>query len=274
MTDASLPQLLSVAEAAADAAASLLREEFMRMQSSAGHDLAVRWKGTPHDPVTACDLAAQKCITDMITRSFPTHRILAEEEGADKYGDSQSPYLWVVDPLDGTNNFIRGKDSFGTIVAVMKGDELLTGCMVLPMRGERFTAAKGQGAFANGQPVRLRKTVGMKDAILCSNITRRACPDASGVLRVNMPDCTSMENYGCAARAIGDVLLGWNDGVFFRGLRLWDIAAGFLMLTEAGGRCRYEWEESGNPRGGVSCVGATPAIFDDLCSFVFEHKLA
>lgn len=273
MMNIPLHQLLETAEAAADAAASLLREEFERMRAAGGR-VDVRWKSSPMDPVTACDIAAQKRIVDIIAQRFPTHRILAEEEGLDTFGDSESPYLWVVDPLDGTNNFIRGKEGFGTIVAVMNGDEILAGCMVLPMLGQRFTATKGEGAFVNGRPVRLRDTAGMTNAILCSNITRRARPDASGVLQVNMPRCTSMENYGCAAQAIGDVLLGGNDGVFFNGLRIWDIAAGFLMITEAGGRCRYEWTEPGNPRGGVLCVGATSAIFDDLCSFVFENKLA
>ncbi len=275
MTDIPLHDLLETAEAAADAAAVVLREGHKQLRTAGNtKDLNVRSKTSVMDPVTAVDLAAQERIISVISKRFPKHRFLAEEEGADALGDPESPYMWIIDPLDGTNNFIHGKENFGTIVAIAKDDELLAGCMVLPVMGHRFTAAKGQGAFVDGQPVKLRATVGMTDAILSSNITRRAKPDANGILQTSVPVCASLENYGCAAQSIGDILLGGNDGFFYRDLKLWDVAAGFLMLAEAGGKYRYEWMEPGNMRGGILCAGTTAPIFDEVCDFVFKKRLA
>lgn len=273
MTDPSSLELLGVSESAADAAAALLRTEYARMRA-AGHarDLNVHMKASVIDPVTVVDIAAQELIIAVIRTHFPTHRFLAEEEGADSIGDPQSPYVWIIDPLDGTTNFIHGKENFGTIVAVAKNDEILAGCMLLPIMEHRFTAAKGHGAHVDGHRVRLRKTAGMTDAILCSNIVRRARPNANGVLQVSIPSCASLENYGCAVQGIGDVLLGWNDGVFFRGLKLWDVAAGCLMLAEAGGKYHYGWIEPGNPRSGLLCIGTTAPIFDEVCAFALKEE--
>ncbi len=275
MTDISPHELLEISEAAADAAAALLRKEHEHMRTTGDvRDLNVHMKMSPMDPVTAVDIAAQQRIISVIRKHFPTHRFLAEEEETVNIGDPQSPYVWIIDPIDGTINFIHGKENFGTIVAVAKDDELLAGCMLLPMMEQRFTAAKGHGASVNGHPVQLRKTASMMDAILCSNITRRARPNGNGILQVSIPSCVSLQNYGCAAQEIGDMLLGWNDGVFFRGLRIWDIAAGFLMIAEAGGKYRYEWMEPGSPRNGLICLGTTAPIFEEVCSFVFEKNLA
>jgi len=274
MTDISLHDLLNTAETAADEAAELLCKAHKEIKEGGLHESKTQTKGSIFDPVTEADQAAQDRIISVITDRFPTHRILAEEEGADALGDAVCPYRWIIDPLDGTRNFMHGKENFGTIVAVEKEGEFLASCMLLPMLGHRFTASKGGGAFADGKPVTLRNTPSMQDAILCSNITRRAIPDASGVLRTAIPPCVSVENYGCAVQAIGDILLGWNDGVLFKGLRIWDIAAGFLMLEEAGGRYRYEWMEPENPRGGIVSVGTTASIFDDVCAFAFEKQLA
>ncbi|MBU0766652.1 inositol monophosphatase [Patescibacteria group bacterium] len=275
MTDASPLEFLGVSEAAADAAAALLCAKHENIRTSGNtRDLNVHMKTSIMDPVTTVDIEAQERIIAVIRKRFPTHRFLAEEDGADSLGDPQSPYVWIIDPIDGTTNFIHGKENFGTIVAVAKDNELLAGCMLLPIMGHRFTASKGHGAYVDGRPVQLRRTASMTDAILCSNITRRAKPDANGVLQVSVPSCASLENYGCAVQGIGDMLLGWNDGVFFRGLKIWDIAAGFLMIAEAGGKYRYEWMEPGNPRNGLLCVGTTMPIFDEVCAFVFEKGLA
>lgn len=272
MAEPTLDQLLKTAEAAADAGAAVLEKEYRRIRE--GGSLHVKMKESPMDLVTEVDGAAQKVILGVIQKQFPDHRFLAEEEGADALGDPKSPYVWVVDPLDGTTNFIHGKPTFGTIVAVMKGEEILAGCIILPILGHRFTAAKGKGATADGKPVVLRKTANLADAIICSNVTRRGRPDQNGVLHTPIPNCGSMDNYGCAAQVFAEILLGWNDGVLYKGVRMWDIAAGVLMLGEAGGKCRYEWLDTNDRRGGVLCVGSTPPIFDELCDFAFTRKLA
>lgn len=272
MMDVSVLDLLATAEAAADAAAALLQKEHRHMRE--GHDVQVTLKGSPMDPVSTADIAAQELMVSIIQKSFPSHRILAEEEGADLLGDAESPYVWIIDPIDGTRNFVRGKPNFGTIIAVEKNGELLASCMVLPLLDQRFTAAKGQGAFVNGRPVTLRKTENLAESTVCSNITRRAQVDANGILRTALPACASLENYGCAAQSMGDILLGWNDAVLFRGLKMWDVAAGALMIEEAGGKCRIEKLDPKDPRSDIVCVASTAPIFDELCTFAFKQKLA
>lgn len=272
MTDIPVTDLLTTAEEAADAAAAIARAGHEHLL--AGKRLEVRVKGSVMDPVSEVDIAAQKEVIRMISTRFPEHRFLAEEEGADGMGDKASPYVWVIDPIDGTRNFIRGKPNFGSIVAVEKNGELLAGCMVLPMLGQRFSAAKGKGAFANGEPVKLRKTLNMEDATVCSNVTRRAEKDANGVLRFAIPPSGSVENYSCAAQALGDILMGWNDAIVSRGIKRWDVAAGLLMISEAGGKYRCEWTDPKDPRSSIVCVASTAEIFDELCDFAFEQKLA
>ncbi len=269
-----IQELWKVAESAADAAAELLMKEHLEVKNHGTAKLGVHEKTSPMDLVTRVDCEAQKCIVNVITKIFPDHRFIAEEEGAADIGKKDCPYVWIVDPLDGTKNFINGKPNFGTIVAVAKGDELLAGCMVMPALKQRFTGAKGLGALVDDKPVKLRTTTRMAEATLTSNITRRAKPDANGVLQTSLPRCASVENYGCAAEEMGDILQGWNDGAFFRGLRIWDLAAGLVILEEAGGKYRYELEEPANPRGGVLCAASITPIFDELCDFVFEKRLA
>lgn len=258
--------LLQTAHEAATAAAECLQGLWQK-------ELQVTMKESRFDPVTEADIQAQECIVSVIRKAFPDHTILAEED-IGSTDTKESPYRWIVDPLDGTRNFMLGREGFGTIVAVEHDNTLLAGCMVLPLLGYTFTAAKGEGAFVNNKPITLRKTSGMNDAVICSNITRRAVEGSDGILRTAMPYCASIENYGCTAEAIGNILLGWNDGIFVKGLRLWDVAAGFLMLEEAGGKFRYEWMDPENQRGGIIGVGATAPIFTEICSFAFDKHLA
>jgi myo-inositol-1(or 4)-monophosphatase len=212
------------------------------------------------------DTAAQKTIVSIIRRAFPDHRILAEEEGANAFGDPSSPYRWVIDPLDGTVPYMHGKPEFACIVALQENNRTIVGAIVLPEKGERFWGARGVGAFFNGKRVRhLRKTKNMHDAILCANFQRE-----SHALTLRGPRCASIQNCGCAAMELMDILKGQNDGVFFEGPRLWDVAAGCLLIEEAGGRSRTELTDPRNPRGAIRCVASTPEIFEELCAFVFR----
>ncbi len=214
------------------------------------------------------DRTAQQMIIETIQKEFPEHRFVAEEEGADALGNPNSPYEWIIDPLDGTMNFTRGKESFGTIVAVRNGEEFLAGVMILPMLQWTFEAAKGMGATYNGKPIQLRKTASVHEAVLCSNLKQNRGED--GLFHVEFPICADMQNCGCAAAEIGEILRGKNDGLLFNGPKLWDIAAGCLMLQEAGGQYRFEHVEPGNNRSSVKAVLSTKEIFAELEKFVFN----
>jgi myo-inositol-1(or 4)-monophosphatase len=274
MSTIAVETLLKVATEAASKGANLLVEKHHAVFGEDATDsLEINTKSSDTDFVTEADGMAQEAVISIIQSHFPDHRFIAEEEGADDLGSSDSPYEWIIDPLDGTTNFIHGKENFGTIIAVQKDGVLQAGVMNMPLLNQLHQSARGQGATINGRPVVLRKTKNLCDAVLASNVMRRAKEGDDGAWYVSMPLCASLENYGCAAQELGEILLGQNDGSFFNGIRLWDVAAGCLMLEEVGGKYRYEHQEEGNKRSGLLCVASTAPIFDELCEFVFDKNL-
>lgn len=241
--------------------------EKMRREGIAG--LNVRTKSSARDFVTDVDVATQRFLIGRIQTRFPSHRFIAEEEGADTLGDPASPFTWVIDPLDGTMNFVHASPVFGTMIALLEHGKPVVGVILLPMSGTLFTARKGAGATCNGTPVRLRPTQDMNDAILSTNLSSRARPCAENVLHVPVLPCASLHNYGCAASEIGAILEGRNDGIFYEGVGLWDIAPGCLMIQESGGKARWEFVDPGLPRNGVNCVASTATVFAELERFIF-----
>lgn len=251
-------QLIDVARKAAKRAADFLEAEYDAVHTH-GKTLAVSTKASPIDLVTEIDTKTQQIIIAEIAGHFPDHRFLGEEGGTAHLGNPDCPYEWIIDPLDGTTNFIHGKQNFGTIIAVRDNEKLLAGAMDLPLLGQRLYGGRGAGAFCNDSPVRLRETKNMKDAVLCCNLIHRA-KDIDGTLHVTIPPCGSIENYGCAAEELGEILMGHTDGVFFNGIPLWDIAAGFLLVEEAGGKIGMK----NHPNGGYVCAASTAPIFEEL----------
>lgn len=265
---------LLVATEAAKISGAILVHEY-RAAFETGEGLAsIKTKSSEIDFVTHVDGLAQAAIIETISKHYPDHRFIAEEEGADELGDPSSDYAWIIDPLDGTLNFIHGKPNFGTIIAVREKDEVIAGVMWLPLKNDLFTCVKGGGVLWNGRPVTLRATQGMTDAVLCSNLSHRAKTMEDGTRYVTLPYCASVENYGCAADELGQVLMGRNDGAFFNGPKLWDLAAGCMMIEEAGGKARYELIDPGDERSGLLCATSTKTIFNELCDFVFTQRKA
>lgn len=262
-----LQEALQVARDAAKVGAVILAKQYDRYHVK-GEKLNVSTKTSDIDVVTEIDGLAQKAIIAEIQKHFPDHRFIAEEEGADALGDPESSFAWIIDPLDGTQNFIHGKNLFGSIVALMENEEIVVGAMDLPLTKERYHGGKGLGAFFNDHPVKLRKTKGMTDAVLASNIMHRAKKRDDGTYYVNIPYCASIENSGCAADELGQILQGHADGAFFDGIKIWDVATGFVLLKEAGGDYRFRLKEKGNWRGGLLCAASTKPIIEDLWNFV------
>lgn len=199
-------QLLDVCREATAAASALLVKEYEAFCQ--GGSLEITTKESATDYVTELDGKAQKLIISIIQNHFPDHRFIAEESGAEHIGDPNSPYEWIIDPLDGTLNYIHKRENFGTIIAVQKDGELLAGSMELPLLNQKFYGARGLGSFFNGEPVQLRETKGMTDAVLNCNTMRRAVQGEDGIYRATMPYCASIENTGCAAQEIGEILRG------------------------------------------------------------------
>lgn len=257
---------------ATKAASAVLIEYYEKMHTD-HTDTHVRMKGSALDLVTDADLAAQKAAVDVLRTHFPDHRFITEEEGADGLGDPNSPYVWIIDPLDGTTCFVHGRTNFGTMIALQYNGQTELGVMDMPMRELFFVGQRGHGVTCNGKPLTLRKTKNMSDAVLCCNTIRRARKGKDAVLRIAMPVCASIENYGSAVEEFAEILLGHNDGAFFDGIRLWDIAAGCFMLEELGGRFEAVFQEIDNPRSGMLVAASTAPIFDELRRIVFEERI-
>jgi len=260
-------QALDVARRAAQAGAEIA----MRKRTSKER-LIVEAKEVT-DYVTDVDRAAQVAVIAIIRDAFPDHRILAEEDGAEHLGDPASPFCWIIDPVDGTKPYVHGKDEFGCLVALQENGVTLLGVMALPAKKETFWSTRKGGAFLNGGKIAgLRATRDLDDAILCTNMGGKS-RGTEKIMTITHPRCASLQNYGCAAVEMAEVIKGRNDGVFFEGVHLWDVAPACLLINEAGGKSRTELMDPKNPRGGVRCVASTTPIFDELCDFVFkEHS--
>lgn len=257
-------QALALARRAAQAGAKIAMDKRISMER-----LVMESKGVT-DYVTDVDRSAQAAIVAMIQNAYPAHRILAEEEGATGLGDPASPFLWIIDPLDGTKPYVHGKDEFACIIALTENGESVIGVMELPARKESFWGIRGGGAFMNGNVItHLRDTIDLDDAILCTNMGGKSRGTEKSTTMI-YPRCASLQNYGCAAAEMAEILKGKNDGVFFDGVHLWDVAPASLLIEEAGGRSRTELKDVNNARGGVRCVASTEPIFDELCRFVFQ----
>lgn len=265
MTDFLLSEALDLARKAAKAGAAVAMQKRISKEQ-----LIIEAKGIA-DFVTDVDRAAQTAIIAMIRERYPDHRILAEEQGAEGIGDPASPFCWIIDPVDGTKPYARGKDEFACIIALQERNQTILGVMELPAKKDSFWGTRGGGAFLNGSKIAtLRKTRDLDDAILCTNVGG-ASRGTEKQMTLSFPRCGSLQNYGCAAAEMAEILKGRNDGVFFEGVHLWDVAPASLLIEEAGGQSRTELMDSNNPRGGVRCVASTQPIFEELCRFVFKE---
>jgi myo-inositol-1(or 4)-monophosphatase len=263
---------LQTAHAAADAARDVLVPAWERHRDSRTSDaINIRTKSSERDFVTALDGEAQAAIIRVISAQFPTHRFIAEEEGADAIGDPKSPAAWIIDPLDGTSNFIHRKPNFGTLIALEWEGEIVLGLIVRHIANKRYDGIRDGTACCNGTPIRLRETKNMVDAIVCSNIMGQ-CKRDGDVCSVRFPYCGSVENYGNATQEASEVLDGTNDAVVFHGVGYWDAAPGAFLIQLAGGRSRLEPMDKHNIRKGVRCVMSTKPIFPMLEKFLFEEE--
>lgn len=222
-------EILETALRAADAGAVELRRRFR----SSG--LEVRRKKR-NDPVTSADEASEDAILDIIRRTFPDHEILAEEAGLENPGGSLQ---WIVDPLDGTNNFVQGLPMFSISIACLEQGRPVAAVVLDPVHDERYTATRGGGAFREDQPLRISDRPGLEGAFLATGYPFRA-HDALDlyleIFREALVRSRGIRRCGSAALDLANTAAGVYDGFFEFRLSPWDIAAGVLLIEEAGGR--------------------------------------
>ncbi|MBS0654598.1 MAG: inositol monophosphatase [Verrucomicrobia bacterium] len=175
--------------------------------------------------VTEVDLAAEKAIIGTVQSRFPDHAILSEEQGYTAGTDS--PFLWIIDPLDGTFNFAHNVPLFAVSIAVAYKGELIVAVVYQPETNELFTAQKGEGAYLNGKKLSVSKRHNIGEALLGTDISSQyhRIGNSKGILR----------SLGAAVLGLSYVAAGRYDGYWVPGLQPWDIAAGKLLVEEAGG---------------------------------------
>ncbi len=188
-----------------------------------------------HDFVTNVDLAAEEEIVRIIQEAYPDHAILAEESGSN---NNKSEFEWVIDPLDGTLNFIHGIPHFAISIAVLKRQQLEIGMIFDPIKNELFTAVKGGGAQFNNRKMRVSECKKLDEALLVTGLPFREEQPLAHYLKSFseiLPQVAGIRRPGAASLDLAYVACGRFDGYWEMGLKPWDMAAGILLVKEAGG---------------------------------------
>ncbi|MEW2494273.1 inositol monophosphatase family protein [Streptomyces nodosus] len=247
-------ELLEIALEAATRAGAFLRD-------GRPEDLGVAaTKTSAIDVVTEMDIAAEKLITGLLTDRRPEDGLLGEE-GASVEGTSGVE--WVIDPIDGTVNYLYGLPGWAISIAARKDGETLVGVVHAPMRGETFRAVRGEGAFLNDRPVRVRPAPDLGFALVGTGfgyLTERKIHQAEVVLQL-IPEVRDIRRAGSAAIDLCDVAAGRLDAYYERGLNPWDYAAGDLIAREAGA---LTGGRPGEPLSPALTIAAPPGLFEQL----------
>jgi myo-inositol-1(or 4)-monophosphatase len=223
--------MLNIAIKAARAAGSLIN------RASLDLDLLTISSKAPNDFVTEVDKAAENAIIDVLLQAYPGHGILAEESGRER-GAQDSDYVWIIDPLDGTTNFIHGFPVYAVSIALAFKGQVQQAVVYDPSRNDLFFASKGRGAFLNDKRLRVSKRIRMNEALIGTGFPFRKGDNFKRYVKMFeavMQNCAGLRRPGAAALDLCYVAAGYYDGFFETGLHPWDIAAGSLMITEAGG---------------------------------------
>ena len=250
--------IINVMSGAARKAARKLIRDFGEVEN-----LQVSKKG-PADFVSAADRRAEQVIQGELARARPDFGFLMEEAGEIKGRDGTN--RWLVDPLDGTTNFLHGIPHFSISIAHQSGDEILAGIVYEPLRDEMFSAEKGAGAFVNGNRIRVSARRNIGEAVLGTGIPFMGRPGHAEFLKrleAVTQRVAGVRRLGSAALDLAYVAAGRFDGYWENDLSPWDLAAGLLLVREAGGLVG-DILGGGNPLETGNIIAANPQLFDAI----------
>jgi len=226
-----------------------------------------------NDFVTEVDQASENIIIDTLLTAYTDHGILAEESGQTR-GNPQSEHIWIIDPLDGTTNFIHGFPFYCVSIALQSKGKLEQAVVYDPTRNDLFTSTRGRGAFMNDRRLRVSKRIRLQDCLISTGFPFRPDDDFATYLKLMsevMKRTAGLRRPGAAALDLAYVAAGFSDGFFETGLQPWDMAAGSLLITEAGGLV-------GNFTGDADylhqreCMAANPKIFAQLVGLLQQYS--
>lgn len=249
--------MLNIAIRAARSAGTIISRAFEQLDK-----IEIESKGT-NDFVTNVDLSAEQVIIETIKKSYPDHTIISEECGEIKGSDED--YQWIIDPLDGTTNFIKGIPHFSVSIALRIKGKLDQAVIYDPIRGELFTASRGKGAQLNGFRIRVKQHRELAGTILATGFPFKYKQHTNAYMdmfKSLFTQTADMRRAGSAALDLAYVASGRVDGFFEIGLKPWDTAAGELLVIEAGGLVTNFSGNHYNSSGNI--VAASPRLLKEI----------
>lgn len=258
---------LNIAVKAARRAGTIINRASMEL------DLLKVETKSQNDFVTEVDKAAEAAIIEVLKESFPDHGILAEESGEAAGGGE---FQWIIDPLDGTTNFIHGFPQYAISIALARRGIIEQAVIFDPTRNELFTATRGSGAFLNDRRIRVSKRIRLNEALVGTGFPFRQFDHVEAYLamfRELTQKTAGIRRPGAASLDLAYVACGRLDAFWEMGLAPWDMAAGVLLISEAGGLVSDFTGESNFLAGG-NVVAGTPKIFGQLLPIIQAHKPA
>ena len=256
-----LHPMLNIAVKAARSAGSVINRAALDLES-----VRVAQKQV-NDFVSEVDHAAEKTVIETLLEAYPHHGILAEESG-NSMGNPGSDFVWIIDPLDGTSNFLHGFPMYCVSIALRVGGKLEQAVIYDPTRNDLYTATKGRGAYLNDRRLRVGKRTQMKDCLVTTGLALRPGDDLKEHLAIYglaMQQTAGVRRTGSAAMDLAHVAAGFTDGYFEKGLAAWDLAAGTLLVQEAGGLVgNFTGEAGADFLDQRDCMAANPRIYAQL----------
>ncbi len=267
MPSPNLHPMVNVAVRAARAAGSIINRAALDVES-----VRVSQKQA-NDFVTEVDQASEQTIIETLLGAYPGHGILAEESGQ-THGAQDSEYVWIIDPLDGTTNFIHGFPVYCVSIALAVKGKVEHAVIYDPSRNDLFTATRGRGAYLNDRRLRVSKRIRLQECLVSTGFPFRPGDDFNLYLQMMgevMQRTAGLRRPGAAALDLAYVAAGFCDGFFETGLQPWDVAAGSLLVTEAGGLI-------GNLSGEAAfmehkeCLAGNPKVYAQLVTILGKYS--
>ncbi len=267
MSSPNLHPMLNVAVKAARAAGAIINRAALDVES-----VRISQKQV-NDFVTEVDHAAEQVIIETLLTAYPDHGIWAEESGK-THGKQDADQVWIIDPLDGTTNFIHGFPIYCVSIALAVRGKVEQAVIYDPSRNDLFTATKGRGAYMNERRMRVSKRNDLRQCLISTGFPFRPGDNFNNYLRMMadvMQRTAGLRRPGAAALDLAYVAAGFTDGFFETGLSPWDVAAGSLLVTEAGGLIGNFTGESEFLEQ-KECVAGNPKIYGQLVGILGKYS--
>ncbi len=263
----SLHPMLNVAIRAARAAGAIINRAALDVEA-----VRISQKQV-NDFVTEVDHASEDAIIDTLLTAYPNHAIHAEESGRTR-GNQRSDHVWIIDPLDGTTNFIHGFPVYCVSIALTVKGRVEQAVIYDPTRNDLFTATRGRGAYLNDRRIRVSKRTRLQESLVSTGFPYRKGDDFAGYLKMMsdvMQLTAGLRRPGAAALDLAYVAAGFTDGFFETGLKPWDVAAGSLLVTEAGGLIGNFTGDTGDLDQG-ECLAGNPRVYAQLVQVLQRYS--